>query len=68
MPKSNDLIMCPNPKCDYRGPGKKEPRGNLLVGLLLTLAGVFPGLLYLAFMAGSRLFCPRCGMQVAEHR
>jgi hypothetical protein len=40
-----DKIICPNPKCDYRGKPKKIARGNLLVAILLAIFSVILGVL-----------------------
>jgi len=61
---SNKPIICPNSNCRYRGLPKKIPRGNAIIGLLLCLLFLLPGVLYFIFKGGYRYVCPRCGMQL----
>lgn len=56
-------IICPNPNCGYRGPAKKKARGSFLVGLILCLFFLLPGILYFMFKSGYRYSCPKCGLQ-----
>lgn len=57
-------IICPNPSCRYEGPPKKVARGSILVGLILLLFFILPGILYFLFMGGYRYQCPQCGLQI----
>jgi hypothetical protein len=57
-------IICPNPNCHYEGPPKKEARGSVLVGIILLLFFLLPGILYFIFMDGYRYNCPKCGLQI----
>lgn len=59
-------IICPNPNCGYTGPPKKIARGSTLVGCILFLIMILPGLLYFVFKGGYRYVCPKCGMQLAN--
>ena len=59
-------IICPNPKCDYRGPAKRTPKGDTLFGCLLALLFLLPGILYLIFTHGCRYTCPRCGTLIGK--
>jgi hypothetical protein len=52
-------IICPHANCHYQGPPRKVPRGSVLVGLLLLLFFIIPGVLYFIFMQGYRYYCPR---------
>ena len=65
MWRTKNQIICPNVNCGYQGSPKRISRGNLLIGLLLLLFGVVPGLLYFAIMRGYRYYCPKCGLQIA---
>jgi hypothetical protein len=58
-------IICPNPNCGYRGPCALRPRGQFIVGFLLLLLWVFPGVLYFIFFRGYRYYCPKCWVQIA---
>lgn len=57
-------IICPNPNCGYVGKPKKTSRGSLIVGFVLLLFFLLPGILYFMLKSGYRYSCPRCGMQV----
>jgi len=57
-------IICPNPRCGYQGRPIKTARGSCLVGAILLLCFVLPGLLYFMFKGGYRYSCPRRGMQI----
>jgi hypothetical protein len=61
-------IICPNCQCLYRGEPRKEPRGSVLIGLLLCLFFLAPGLLYFGLTEGYRYYCPQCGLQLGESR
>ena len=37
-------IICPNGNCGYSGPANCVPRGSVLVGLVLLLFGILPGI------------------------
>jgi hypothetical protein len=58
-------ISCPNANCHYQGPPRKMARGSVLVGLLLLLFFIIPGVFYFMFMRGYRYYCPKCGLQIA---
>jgi DNA-directed RNA polymerase subunit RPC12/RpoP len=64
VPAGRHWIICPNPNCGYRGPARKEPRGSLIVGLLLCFLFLLPGLIYLVFMSGYTYCCPQCGLHI----
>jgi len=57
-------IICPNPRCGYQGRPIKTARGSCLVGGILLLFFIIPGVLYFMFKGGHRYSCPRCGMQI----
>lgn len=57
-------IICPNPNCEYKGESKKVKRGSLLLGLILLLIGVVPGLLYFIFCYTTHYYCPNCGNEI----
>ncbi len=57
-------IICPNQNCGYKGSPKKVARGNALVGIILLLFFLLPGILYFMFKSGYRYICPQCGMQL----
>lgn len=59
-------IICPNPNCGYHGPARQEPRGSIVVGILLCMFFLIPGIFYFMLKSGYRLLCPRCGMQLAN--
>ncbi len=57
-------IICPNPNCRSEGPPRKVARGSILVGVVLLLFFILPGILYFIFMQGYRYDCPKCGLQI----
>lgn len=57
-------IICPNPSCRYVGPPLKVARGSILLGFILLLFFILPGILYFIFMQGYRYNCPKCGLQI----
>jgi hypothetical protein len=57
-------IICPNVNCGYQGPPLKTSRGSCLVGGLLLLLGIVPGVLYFVLRSGYRYNCPHCGFQI----
>ncbi len=59
-------IICPNPKCDFTGKPSKKARGSTLVGLILCLFFLLPGIIYFIFKSGYRYYCPNCGIQVGN--
>jgi zinc ribbon protein len=59
-------IICPNPKCNYVGAPRAKSRGSLLVGLILCLCFLLPGIIYFIVMSGYQYVCPKCGLQVAS--
>ena len=61
-------IICPNPNGRYEGPPRKVARGSILVGVVLLLFFILPGILYFIFMQGYRYDCPKCGLQIIEFR
>lgn len=63
--KRDLAIICPNPNCGYRGPGKKTGASDGCLVLILLILGILPGILYLLF-CGNRngMVCPKCGMKV----
>ena len=48
------------PYCGHQGRMRRRAKGSILVGLILLLCYVLPGVLYLYFTAGYRYYCPRC--------
>jgi len=65
MLRKAPYIICPNQNCGYRGPAERKARGSILVGALLCLLFLIPGLLYFVFMSGYNYLCPRCGIQIS---
>lgn len=59
-------IICPNPKCGYRGPAKRKARGSCLLGLILCCFFLVPGIIYFMFKSGYRYYCPKCGLQLGN--
>ena len=57
-------IVCPNPNCGYVGPGQKIARGSTIIGILLLLCWILPGIIYFMFFSGYRTCCPRCQCQL----
>lgn len=57
-------IICPNTNCGYIGVPKKQARGSLAVGCLLSFLLLLPGLIYFVLMSGYTYVCPRCGVQI----
>jgi hypothetical protein len=58
-------IICPNPNCGYRGKPRRKARGSIIVGLFLCMFLLLPGILYFMLKSGYRIYCPRCGLQIA---
>jgi len=58
-------MICPNPNCGYQGPARRKARGSILVGLVLCLFFLLPGILYFMLKSGYRYSCPKCGLQIA---
>jgi len=65
-PVGPNPIICPNPNCGYRGPGRVKKKGSAVVMVLLLLLWILPGILYAIFYNGSVIVCPRCGMKVRD--
>lgn len=59
-------MICPNSNCGYKGKPARKARGSLIVGLLLCLLFLLPGLLYFMLRSGYRYLCPNCGLQIAS--
>ena len=59
-------VVCPNKKCNYKGPALRTPKCNTLLALVLCLLGVIPGLVYICFRCGATFTCPECGRLIAE--
>jgi hypothetical protein len=57
-------IVCPNLNCGYVGRGDKIARGSTIVGILLLLCWILPGIIYFMFFSGYRTCCPRCQCQI----
>lgn len=57
-------IICPNPNCGYRGPGKRDGGSSGCLLLILLLCGLLPGILYLLLCGTPGVICPRCGMRI----
>lgn len=57
-------IVCPNANCGYVGPGQKIARGSTIIGILLLLCWILPGIIYFMFFSGYRTCCPRCQCQI----
>jgi hypothetical protein len=63
-----DHIICSNPACGYIGTAQRKAKGSLVVGILLFVLGVLPGLVYLVVYSGYVLVCPQCGMKIREEQ
>jgi hypothetical protein len=61
---STKKIICPNANCGYKGEAKKIARGSFIIGIILCLFFILPGLLYFIFKGGYRYVCPKCGMKI----
>jgi len=59
-------IICPNPNCGYKGKPEIKTRGSSLVGIVLLLLWLIPGVLYLIFYKKTYYICPKCGTQIRE--
>ncbi len=59
-------MICPNPNCGYEGEPKKIARGSCLVGLILCIFFLVPGIIYFIFMGGYRYYCPKCDFQIGN--
>ncbi|MGB5217568.1 MAG: hypothetical protein WBN66_04640 [Smithella sp.] len=57
-------IICPNVNCGYKGEAKKIRRGSTLIGLILCLFFLIPGIIYFIIKSGYRYTCPKCGLQI----
>ena len=57
-------MICPNSNCGYKGKPKKTARGSFIVGLILCIFFLLPGILYFMFKSGYRYSCPNCGMKI----
>lgn len=63
--KRNSAIICPNPNCGYRGPGKRVESFNGCFFLVLFFFFVVPGILYLLFCRNRHsVICPQCGCKI----
>lgn len=60
----DEFVICPNPNCQYRGPGKKVGGSNGCLILVLLCLGILPGLLYLMLCEKKGVACPQCGMRI----
>lgn len=65
-PEETKEIICPNPNCGYKGKPEIRRRGNVLVGVLLLLFSIIPGLLYFIFYKKTYYICSKCGIVVGE--
>ena len=61
---AGEFIICPNPQCGYQGPSQRLPRGSTLVGCILLIFFIIPGIFYFMLKSGYRYVCPKCGLQV----
>jgi len=59
-------MICPNPNCGYVGEPKKIARGSCLIGLILCIFFLVPGIIYFIFMGGYRYYCPKCNIQIGN--
>ena len=59
-------MICPNSNCGYEGKPKKKARGSFVIGLVLCLFFLLPGIIYFMLKSGYRYYCPKCGMQIAN--
>ncbi len=57
-------ILCPNPQCGYKGPGKADGGSNGCLLVVLLLLGILPGILYLLIVGRSGVVCPKCGIRI----
>lgn len=57
-------MICPNQNCGYKGQAKKISRGSVLIGLILCLFFIIPGIIYFIFMGGYKYVCPQCGIKI----
>ncbi len=55
------------PKCGHSF-AKRQPRGNTLIFLLLSLLWIVPGLIYALLCSGFRYTCTNCGHVIREER
>ena len=62
-------FKCSNQDCGYKGQAKGITLLNIVVGIVLCVPMIFPGILYFynKFFGGSRYLCPKCGMQLVEN-
>ena len=57
-------IICPNPNCNYVGPGKRSGGGCGCLLVVLLCLGILPGIVYLLFFGKPGIVCPKCGMKI----
>jgi predicted RNA-binding Zn-ribbon protein involved in translation (DUF1610 family) len=55
------------PKCGH-STAKKEPRGDLGIGILLCFLMIVPGLIYALLCSGFRYTCTNCGQVIRIER
>lgn len=67
-PTKLDKYQCLNLGCSYQGMPEIIEKGNVLVGFILCVFLIFPGLLYFIFFCGYEYICPHCGAKMAEIR
>ncbi len=56
-------ITCSNPNCRYKGEPTERQQGSAILGILLLLAFLLPGILYFMFKYRTAYYCPQCGME-----
>lgn len=61
---SKGEIMCPN--CKYVGLPDREAKGSTILGILLCLLWVVPGIIYFIIMNGYNYSCPNCGIKIQK--
>lgn len=61
--KTRNDIICPNQNCGFKGSPKVRSAYNPVIGILLLICGIVPGLIYMA-ITGVKVYCPKCNMQV----
>lgn len=57
-------VMCPT--CHYIGMPKRKAKESFLLGLILCLFWLLPGIIYFIFMSGYNYICPRCGVKIQK--
>jgi len=62
--KGRNDIICPNQNCGFQGPAKLRSSFSVIIFIPLLLLGIVPGILYMLFTMGVKMYCPQCRVQI----